>query len=89
MNKYNDYKTIYKLYESEKVLLPLMIHENYKKRFQKNLYDNRYYKLLKISDSISGDNIETSIYTDQNWYLQNICFYTCVNPSYWINKKFK
>ena len=44
--------------------------------------------LVKISDSISrGDNIETSIYTDQNWYLQNIHgFYTCINTSYWINK---
>lgn len=91
LNKYNNYKTIFKLYESEKVLLPLMIHENYKKKVSmKNLeYDNSLYKLLKISDSISrGDNIETSIYTDQNWYLQNIHgFYTCVNPSYWINKK--
>jgi hypothetical protein len=44
--------------------------------------------LINISDSISiGDNIETSIYTDQNWYLQNIHgFYTCINTSYWINK---
>jgi hypothetical protein len=46
------------------------------------------YNLVKISDSISrGDNIETSIYTDQNWYLQNIHgFYTCMNTSYWINE---
>ena len=90
LNKYNNYKTIFKLYESEKVLLPLMIHENYKKKiYTKKLeYDNLLYRLLKISDSISrGDNIETSIYTDQNWYLQNIHgFYTCLNPSYWINK---
>jgi len=51
------------------------------------IYDIIYY-LVKISDSISrGDNIETSIYTDQNWYLQNIHgFYTCINTSYWINK---
>ena len=43
---------------------------------------------FKTSDSISrGDNIETSIYTDQNWYLQNIHgFYTCINTSYWLNK---
>jgi DNA polymerase III delta prime subunit len=90
LNKYNNYKTIFKLYESEKVLLPLMIHENYKKKiYTKKLeYDNLLYRLLKVSDSISrGDNIETSIYTDQNWYLQNIHgFYTCLNPSYWINK---
>ncbi len=93
LNNYNDYKTIYKLYESEKVLLPLMIHENYKKKIstEKLDYDKLIFRLVKISDSISrGDNIETSIYTDQNWYLQNIHgFYTCLNPSYWINKNNK
>ena len=91
LNNYLDYETIIKLYEFEKVLLPLMIHENYIKKI---LYKNKddwssiLFNLVKISDSISrGDNIETSIYTDQNWYLQNIHgFYTCLNTSYWINK---
>ena len=56
-----------------------------------NTWEDTIYKLVKISDSISrGDNIETSIYTDQNWYLQNIHgFYTCINTSYWINKNNK
>ena len=51
-------------------------------------WDEKLYQIVKISDSISrGDNIETSIYTDQNWYLQNIHgFYSCLNTSYWINK---
>ena len=49
------------------------------------------YKKLKlasiISDNISnGDIIETNIYTDQNWYLQNIHgFYTCCVPSFYLN----
>ena len=91
LNNYLDYDTIIKLYEFEKVLLPLMIHENYiKKVLYKSTdpWENTIYDLVKISDSISrGDNIETSIYTDQNWYLQNIHgFYTCINTSYWINK---
>jgi hypothetical protein len=94
LNNYLDYDTIMKLYEFEKVLLPLMIHENY---LRKVLYKSKddwptvLYDLVKISDSISrGDNIETSIYTDQNWYLQNIHgFYTCLNTSYWINKNNK
>ena len=92
LNNYIDYDNIIKLYEFEKVLLPLMIHENYiQKILYKNTESNKsksLYHLVKISDSISrGDNIETSIYTDQNWYLQNIHgFYTCVNTSYWINK---
>ena len=91
LNNYLDYETIIKLYESEKVLLPLMIHENYLKKIidkAKDPCDKIIQNIVKISDSISrGDNIETSIYTDQNWYLQNIHgFYTCLNTSYWINK---
>ena len=90
LNNYLDYNIIIKYYEIEKVLLPLMIHENYIKRILNNsnnlLLDN-LNRILKISDSISkGDNIETSIYTDQNWYLQHIHgFYTCINTSFWIN----
>jgi hypothetical protein len=68
-----------------------MIHENYLKKIlykTKDSWDNIIFNIIKVSDSISrGDNIETSIYTDQNWYLQNIHgFYTCINTSFWINK---
>ena len=91
LNNYNDYETVIKLYESEKVLLPLMIHEHYLKKIlskSNESWDKVIYSLVKTSDSLSrGDNIETSIYTDQNWYLQNIHgFYTCLNTSFWINK---
>jgi replication factor C subunit 1 len=93
LNNYLDYDIIIKLYESEKVLLPLLIHENYIKKILNSYQSNINIEsiidiLVNISDSISvGDNIETSIYTDQNWYLQNIHgFYTCINTSYWINK---
>ena len=92
LNNYLDYESIMKLYESEKVLLPLMIHENYLKKIlnkTKDSWSNIITNIVNISDSLSrGDNIETSIYTDQNWYLQNIHgFYTCLNTSYWINNK--
>ena len=68
-----------------------MIHEHYIKKIltsSKQPWKRVIYSLVKTSDSISrGDNIETSIYTDQNWYLQNIHgFYTCLNTSFWINK---
>jgi replication factor C subunit 1 len=91
LNTYLDYESIIKLYENEKVLLPLMIHENYIKKIllKPSLpFDDIFNIILNTADSISkGDNIETSIYTDQNWYLQNIHgFYTCINTSYWINK---
>ena len=41
-----------------------------------------------VTNAISeGDVIETNIYTDQNWYLQNIHgFYTCAETSHHINK---
>ena len=92
LNNFLDYDNIIKLYESEKVLLPLMIYENYiKKLLYKSHKDinNIIDSLVNISNSISiGDNIETSIYTDQNWYLQNIHgFFTCINTSYIINKQ--
>ena len=70
-----------------------MIHENYLKKMLSSKVNNKLnniiYNIVKISDSISrGDNIETSIYTDQNWYLQTIHgFYTCLNTSFWINKQ--
>jgi len=91
LNNYLDYDTVIKLYETEKVLLPLLIHENYPKKIlhkSNESVETVLQNLLNISNSISlGDNIETSIYTDQNWYLQNIHgFYTCINTSYHINK---
>ena len=91
LNNYHNYDDIYRLYETEKVLLPLMIHENYYKKIlgSNNLtFEEELESLVNVSDSLSkGDNVETSIYTDQNWYLQNIHgFYTCLYPSYWINK---
>lgn len=84
------YNDINKLYEIEKVLLPLMIYENYPTKLLKNKnldLENNLFNMIKISDSISrGDNIETSIYTDQNWFLQNIHgFFTCINTNFWIN----
>jgi len=89
LNNYLDYENILKLYETEKVLLPLMVHENYLyKVLNKNKKNKSILNIVNISDSLSrGDNIETSIYTDQNWYLQNIHgFFTCLNTSFWINK---
>ena len=60
-----------------------------KAHFLNDNINNVIDSLIEISNSISiGDNIETSIYTDQNWYLQNIHgFFTCINTSYYINKK--
>jgi hypothetical protein len=90
-DKYTNIPKSIELYETEKVLLPLMIFENYAKNLlQRQISTNKelYEIMYKVSDSISiGDNLETNIYTDQNWYLQNLHgFYTCVETSYYINK---
>ena len=90
INKMLSYEEINQLYENDKVLLPLMIHENYPKKVlskSNSSSEEVLDQILKISDSISvGDIVETSIYTDQNWFLQKIhCFFSCVNTNYWIS----
>jgi hypothetical protein len=93
LNNENNFEEIYKLYEIDKVLIPLMVYENYYKKIvsskNKNTFDEQMEKMVEMSESISiGDNIETSIYTDQNWYLQDIhSFYTCYNTNHIANNK--
>jgi hypothetical protein len=95
----DNYKSInycMELYETEKVLLPLMIYENYYKSMYAKIPSNNNKDILlqhldisrSVCDSISqGDVIETNIYTDQNWMNQSIHgFYTICNSSYIINK---
>jgi DNA polymerase III delta prime subunit len=94
LDNYKSINTLLDLYETEKVLLPLMIYENYHKNmYARNIInkDNILLKQLDISrricNSISkGDVIETNIYTDQNWMNQSIHgFYTICDCSYTIN----
>ncbi len=90
INNNKTYEEINQFYENEKVLLPLMIHENYPKKVlnkSKLKVEEVLNQMNEICDSISiGDNIETSIYTDQNWFLQKIhCFFSCVNTNHWMN----
>jgi DNA polymerase III delta prime subunit len=90
LTNYKNIKDNFKLYEIEKVLLPLMVYKNYQEHLlcnQKNI-SSIMSPLSEIADAISlGDNIETSIYTDQNWYLRNIYgFYSCILASFLVNK---
>lgn len=83
---YSGINNCLKLYESEKVIIPLMLHQNYIKcinNFHTNKNDK--YELVKtIATSIAmGDVLEDYIYSDQNWDMQEIHgFLTCVFPSY-------
>lgn len=90
MDQYSSMHDTIVMYEMEKVLLPLMIYENYKNKLYSQIDDKKecVEKSCIIGDYISnGDIIETNIYTDQNWYLQNIHgFYTCCVPAFFINE---
>ena len=86
-----NYKSIdecLRLYEGEKVIIPLVMHQNYIKciiSYHKN--GNNDFKLANdISKSIAiGDLIENYIYSDQNWDMQEVHgFLTCVNPSFML-----
>lgn len=81
LTRYYDIDTCIELYETEKVLMPLMVHENYYKFIQKNKY-------TKVLDNLSiGDILENYIYGEQNWDLLEIHgFISCAIPSYYVNK---
>lgn len=88
---YTNIDTCLKLFESEKVLLPLMVHQNYIRGVMNNCEsdEDKYDLIQKISDSLStGDVIENFIYGEQNWNMQEIHgFYTCAAPSYYLSEK--
>lgn len=88
MFEYKSVDDCLRYYETEKVLLPLMMHQNYIEAITKNCDDieTRYELISTISESLSeGDVVENYIYGDQNWDMQEIHgFHTCVKPSYLI-----
>lgn len=83
---YIDINECLKLYESEKVIIPLMLHQNYVKCIHSfhNGKNDKYELLKNIATSIAmGDVLEDYIYSDQNWDMQEIHgFLTCVYPSF-------
>lgn len=91
-----NYKSIddcLRLYELEKVLLPLMVHQHYIESIIINYNDiNEQYRILsEVSDSLStGDVVENYIYGDQSWEMQEIHgFHTCVASSYHLCENLK
>jgi hypothetical protein len=91
--KYSNIDNCLRLYETEKVLLPLMVQQNYAKYVNTNCEtDAEKHELIqRISESLSvGDVVENYIYGDQNWEMQEIHgFHTCVVPSYCLAEKIK
>jgi len=78
-------------YENDKVIIPLMIHENYVKYINRNIKSAN--DRLDVADTILtnlsyGDVIENYIYSHQYWNLQEVQgFYTCTVPSYTLETK--
>jgi hypothetical protein len=81
LTEYKNIDTCIELYETEKVLMPLMIHENYHKFIKQEKY-------MKVLNNLStGDILENYIYGEQNWDLLELHgFISCAIPSYYINK---
>lgn len=88
--EYTNIDDTLRLYETDAVLMPLMIHQNYIKSIidsQKHL-SNAFKLANELSLSIArGDLIENYIYGDQNWDLREVHgYYSCVYPSYELSK---
>ena len=86
MDNYKSIQSSLKMYDKEKVLLPLMLFENYPLAIENKLL-NKPQKIDMIHNVINslsnGDVIETNIYSDQNWYLQDTHgFFSCVKPAF-------
>lgn len=90
LHKYKSIDDCILHYETDKVILPATIHQNY--IASATQFNNQnielYEKLAKISDYLSrADVIENHIYGDQNWDMQDIHgFYTCAVTSYELTK---
>ena len=79
-----------RLFELEKTLLPLMIHQNYPNYINKNIPSkNKYAVIEEITENLcDGDIAENFIYSEQNWDLQEIYgLLSCVSNSYALNVK--
>lgn len=83
IREFSNIETILRKYKSDKVLLPLMVHQNYIRYIGNNID-----ALLNVSNLLSkGDLVESLIYNDQNWEIEDVHgIDTCVIPSYIMTK---
>lgn len=86
LQKYNSIEDCIRMYETDKVVLPLMIQQNYLdciKNKTSNI-EKQFQIATKLSKLLSyGDVVENYIYGEQNWDIIEVHgYYTCVAPSY-------
>lgn len=92
LNKELNENKVLDYYNLEKILLPLLIHENYKNYINNNLKNDKDKKeciLLVSKNLMFCDNINEFIFNNHYWNIQDLfsilcCYYT----SYIINHKF-
>jgi replication factor C subunit 1 len=88
---YNNINECLEYYKTGKVVLPLMIQQNYINSIlvKKTNTCNPIESICAISESLSdGDIIENYIYGEQNWNIHDIHgFYTCIKPSFLLKNK--
>ena len=87
LNEYEDINKCIKLYETEKVLLPLMMQQNYITHICENHENNKHEMVKNIAASLSlGDITENHIYGEQNWNMQDVHgIFACAIPSYYLH----
>jgi len=85
-----DINNFYDIYNSYKILLPLLIHENYKNFLNKNIKNQNNLSdcIIEISDSILfSEQIDEFIFNKHKWNLQNLySIISCQHISYLMNK---
>lgn len=93
LDRYTSVSDALTIYGEERATMPLMVHENYlyniKQQYPRLSYEDQIDMIYNISESISlSDKVDGLIYSNQCWNLQPVHgFYSCVMPSYYINKK--
>lgn len=82
---YNSIDECMRIYENEKVNIPLMIHQNYPSTLMSSeqLTSNDVYR---ITNALSfGDVVDNYVYGEQRWDITNVHgFYSCCIPSYML-----
>jgi chromosomal replication initiation ATPase DnaA len=89
-SEYKDINHALRIFESDKINMPLMVQQNHfmaLSRYSKNNAITVGLASDLAANIAIGDIIDNYIYSDQNWSLQETHgFYTCVYPSYMLNK---
>jgi len=91
-NKSSSIATTNQCYELDKILSPLIIHENYKSYINKKVQSKEDKKkcILEVSKNINfAFNVQEYIFTNHYWHLQKLfSLLCCHNTSHLINQTY-